>query len=146
MTKRKGETYAEYNKRQRKNYLKAYYTSGKGRKTRRNLHRRYRDKCLFHYSGGTLRCACCGEDNIDFLTLDHVNNDGFHHRKKDRHKGKNTYFDLIKKGFPNDPPLQVLCFNCNCGKHRGKGTCPHHLKTTADLFSHTGFPPLTFIA
>jgi hypothetical protein len=66
-------------------------------------------------------CACCGESHLEFLTIDHSENDGAAHRKqvgKDR-----VYKDLIERGFPKDG-YQVLCFNCNCA--RGLyGYCPH---------------------
>jgi hypothetical protein len=75
-----------------------------------------------HYSDGTFRCACCGESEYDFLTIDHVNNDGAKHRmelfgRRDA-GGVNLYRWLIKKEFP--PGFAVLCMNCNFskGKHR----------------------------
>jgi hypothetical protein len=47
--------------------------------------RRYealRRTVLERYSNGVFRCACCGESRFEFLTLDHVNNDGKHHRRQ----------------------------------------------------------------
>lgn len=29
----------------------------------------------------------------------------------------------ILNGFPDE--LQLLCFNCNCGRQRNGGVCPH---------------------
>lgn len=67
---------------------------------------------------------CCGEKNIAFLTLDHVNNDGWKLRRKTGFRGGyTTYKRIIEAGFP--PNLQILCFNCNGGKNRNKGVCPH---------------------
>jgi hypothetical protein len=37
-----------------------------------------REDVIAAYGG---RCACCGEFERDFLTLDHVNNDGAEHRR-----------------------------------------------------------------
>ena len=39
---------------------------------------RWRNKVetLKHYSGGEPYCVCCGEKELKFLTLDHINNDG----------------------------------------------------------------------
>lgn len=80
------------------------------------------------YGGDPPKCACCGEDNIGFLTLDHVNNDGYKHKRRHGKPAESSIFAyrrLIREGFPNDPPLQVLCCNCNCGKQRNGGICPH---------------------
>lgn len=66
-------------------------------------------------------CACCGETVRAFLSIDHVNNDGAEHRKvSDRRK---LYWWLKKHGFPSG--FQVLCMNCNFGKARNNGVCPH---------------------
>jgi hypothetical protein len=79
---------------------------------------RERDKAYDHYGGV---CACCGEDERLFLTLDHVNNDGKEHRAK--HPGLPMYLIAKAEGYPDD--LQLLCYNCNCGKARNGGVCPH---------------------
>lgn len=74
-----------------------------------------------HYSNGTNECKCCGENNIDFLCLDHINN-GRGNPPDRRFIGNRLYSHLISKGFPDG--FQVLCYNCNMSKgHRGK--CPH---------------------
>jgi hypothetical protein len=67
-------------------------------------------------------CICCGEDHIDFLNIDHLNNDGSEHRKI---IGKgNLYTWLKKSGFPAG--FQCLCTNCNHGKRINNGWCPKH--------------------
>lgn len=69
-------------------------------------------------------CVCCGESQILFLTLDHINNDGAEHRKL---LGKSTakLFGLLKRGgYP--PGFQTLCWNCNLGKSFNEGQCPHN--------------------
>jgi hypothetical protein len=69
-------------------------------------------------------CACCGEDFLLFLTLDHVNGDGAAHRKDSPWAvGTNLYRELHKLGFPDKERYQVLCHNCNMGK-RQSDTCP----------------------
>lgn len=69
------------------------------------------------------KCNCCGEKNIYFLTLDHVNNDGFVHRKKYR----GNMFDWARiNNYPTS--LQILCFNCNSARQWYGGIekiCPH---------------------
>ena len=78
----------------------------------------FREAVLDHYGR---RCACCGETQVVFLTVDHVNNDGAEHRKTVHASA--IYRWLLRSGFP--PGFQILCFNCNCGKQRNGGTCPH---------------------
>lgn len=78
-----------------------------------------RDKVFSHY-GKT--CACCGELNPLFLSIDHINNDGAEMRMV-HGVGVRLYRWLIKNGFP--PGFQVLCLNCNIGKARNGGICPH---------------------
>lgn len=68
------------------------------------------------------RCACCGEANPMFLTLDHVNGGGYQHRKTVG-GGLGMLLDIRKRGFP--PEFQVLCFNCNQGRQLNGGICPH---------------------
>jgi hypothetical protein len=88
-------------------------------------------ECLDAYGGR--RCACCGEcSNILFLSLDHINNDGAAHRRSMGHKrrngGEHVWYWLKKHNFP--PGMQVLCMNCNTGKQRNGGICPHQEEKT----------------
>ena len=78
--------------------------------------------------GGEI-CACCGEKESKFLTIDHINNDGAAKRKQIYPQGKgntagyHTYQWLVKNNFPAG--YQVLCMNCNYGKRMNNGVCPH---------------------
>ncbi len=81
---------------------------------------------LERYSSGDLRCACCGESQFEFLTLDHVNNDGKQHRRRCG-TAQGVYRDLAMREFPAG--MRVLCFNCNIGR-AASGVCPH-LSTAA---------------
>lgn len=88
---------------------------------------------LEHYCNGDPRCECCGERNIKFLTMDHINDDGFTHRG--RVGGPHAIArDLIKRGFP--PEIVIRCYNCNLGRQRNGGICPHkeeqHMAVAAD--------------
>lgn len=79
-------------------------------------------KTLAAYGGV---CACCGESGQPFLAIDHVNGDGKQHRLSISHGKSGTAFykALERRGYPNDPPLRVLCHNCN---HAVRfGVCPH---------------------
>lgn len=84
---------------------------------RRVKRRKHRQEALDKYGG---KCACCGEETYEFLTFDHVNNDGAEHRKE---VDPNMLLIWLKK---NDYPdtIQVLCYNCNCTKGF-YGACPH---------------------
>ena len=79
-----------------------------------------RAELLVAYGGA---CACCGEGEALFLDLDHVNNDGAAHR---REVGNNTQvmLQLKAQGWPKGR-VQLLCCNCNQGKARNGGVCPH---------------------
>jgi DNA-directed RNA polymerase subunit RPC12/RpoP len=74
---------------------------------------------------GGARCACCGETERAFLSIDHIDNDGAEQRRNGDYGRSGTAFYqwLRKNGFP--PGFQVLCMNCNVGKHRNGGVCPH---------------------
>ena len=75
-----------------------------------------------HYGG---KCACCGEVIPEFLTVDHINNDGKKHRtEKPFSIGNNLYKTLIRENFNVGYELQILCWNCNEGKNH-YGICPH---------------------
>lgn len=83
------------------------------------------------------KCECCGESMIEFLTIDHINGDGFLHRRKVG-KGRRIYVDLLKAGCPKDN-YRLLCFNCNIT--RGfYGYCPHHPEDRQEL-SHVPLNP-----
>jgi hypothetical protein len=68
-------------------------------------------------------CACCGEEGIDFLHIDHVNGGGKEHRRSFAGNPGSFYLRLRQAGFPSDPPLRVLCDNCNYAVQFGQ--CPH---------------------
>lgn len=79
-------------------------------------------EALDHYGGR--QCTCCGETEICFLTIDHIQRDGAEHRRQTGGKsGKNLAHWLKKNNWPDG--FQILCFNCNCGRERNDGICPH---------------------
>ncbi len=71
-------------------------------------------------------CKCCGESNLGFLTLDHVNNDGGVLRETGIHGVGSSFYSKLTRE-PLDDRLQVLCYNCNLGKRSAEGVCPHTL-------------------
>jgi hypothetical protein len=79
---------------------------------------------LAHYSDGTMRCGCCGEDKLPFLALDHIAGGGAKQRQE-LGRGVNFWRWIIRSGFP--PGIQVLCHNCNLCKS-AYGSCAHTRK------------------
>ena len=75
---------------------------------------------LSKYGG---HCKCCGEKEILFLSIDHIDGGGSKHRKKlGIQSGEPFYRWLVKNNFPSG--FQVLCFNCNMAKGF-HNKCPH---------------------
>lgn len=68
-------------------------------------------------------CACCQETILDFLTVDHVLNNGATHRKETKLVGDKMYRFLLRS--PIMPEFQILCWNCQMGKQY-RGACPHN--------------------
>jgi len=78
---------------------------------------------LNHYSNNSLSCQCCGVNEIEFLTIDHVDGGGCEHRKNINIQCGNDFYKwLIDNSFPDG--YRVLCFNCNCVTKFGN-ICPH---------------------
>jgi hypothetical protein len=92
--------------------IPANYTEERRKNNIRNA--KYKLEVLTHYGrGGILKC--CGEgcdiDDIDMLTLDHINDDGCKHldRLGNRYAGMALYLWAIRNGYPTI--LQTLCAN-----------------------------------
>ena len=68
-------------------------------------------------------CACCGETEVGFLTMDHINGGGRAHRRQIGNTPVALHRWLRNHGFPKDN-FQILCYNCNGSKAR-IGHCPH---------------------
>jgi hypothetical protein len=86
-------------------------------------------EAIGHYSNGMFVCACCGETERDFLTIDYINGNGNKERLAvlgQLGAGWRFYKWLIKQGFPEG--YAVLCMNCNMskGKH---GVCVHKTRS-----------------
>lgn len=79
-----------------------------------------REAALQHYGD---KCICCGEDEPYFLAIDHTDGDGNAHRKKIKKYGSGFFKWLVDNNFPDG--FQILCHNCNMGKHLNGGVCPH---------------------
>lgn len=85
-------------------------------------HRKNKDIVYAYYGS---KCGCCGLSDTRFLSLDHVNNDGYKDLGPTGVKLNGPYLlaNLVKNGIRED--IQLLCFNCNMGKARNGGICPH---------------------
>lgn len=122
--------YSDPNKQ--KAYFKKYYKVHKKQKLsaakdsyerRKDLiasyHQRQRLFVLQQYGS---QCACCGEKQDKFLSMDHIDGGGSQHRKALNRIGTRFYRWLVDQGFPKG--YQVLCHNCNMAKGF-YGQCPH---------------------
>jgi len=125
------EWYKNYREKHREELItknREYY-----QKHRKELQEKARQKRLkirlevIKYYGG--KCICCGEDCMEFLTIDHIKGEGRKHRRS--LGGANRFYNWLRKNnFPKG--FQVLCMNCNWGKRMNNGVCPHVRKRQAE--------------
>ena len=96
-----------------------YYSSDEKKKEinkcQAESRRRARRKVIQHYGN---KCACCGEERYEFLSIDHINGGG----KKMGIYGDKLRWYIIRNKFPDE--FRILCHNCNqaLGAY---GYCPH---------------------
>jgi hypothetical protein len=109
----------KYRAAQRRNYLRnrerqlAYNKTPEVRERQRISRQALKKKVLTHYGpAGRLNCCWLGciIDDVDMLTLDHVNNDGAAHRKEIKTK---IYSWIVKNNYPDG-------FQTLCGSHQMK--------------------------
>lgn len=110
--------------------IKAYRASEEYRKSRTETRKKYaldlKTKVFDYYSKGVWRCDCCGEDEVGFLTIDHMDNDGNKQRKEFGRQSTSLYLWIIKNNYPKK--FKIMCFNCNLGRDKQKDKiCPHNL-------------------
>ncbi len=96
-------------------------------------YRRLKHAAVMAYGG--YRCNCCGETEHTFLSIDHVHNDGYKHKGPHgrRYVGLSLFSWLKKNDYPDG--FQVLCHNCNIGKHLNDGVCPHQVDSARPIDS-----------
>ncbi len=82
-----------------KNYRETHPERSKALDARR--HKATRDRVYQAYGGYT--CACCGETEQSFLSIDHINGGGTEHRKEIG-KGGAIYAWLLRNNFPPGLP------------------------------------------
>ena len=120
----------ECTKERRREYVANNYKKVRNNDNKSCRSKRARVKEAVFVAYGGYVCACCGETEKSFLTIDHINNNGAAHRRSitgKRHSaGFHTYIWLVKNGFPDG--FQVLCMNCQHGKRMNNGICPHQVR------------------
>jgi len=79
---------------------------------------------MSHYSNGQPTCKCCGEDEYEFLSIDHTKKNGKEHRKQGI-ASKALYRWLKKNNYPKE--YRVLCMNCNLA-YGIDDCCPHQFE------------------
>lgn len=77
---------------------------------------------LFEMYGSV--CQCCGETERAFMELDHVNGGGGKHLTET--SPVTVYRQILRAGYSAE--YQLLCANCNRGRQRAGGICPHQMK------------------
>lgn len=85
-------------------------------------YKKNKEEVVAAYGG---KCNCCGETEISFLCIDHVNGNGSRERKRLGYQGAGPAFyrRLKRLGYPKRN-YQLLCMNCNASKHL-LGECAH---------------------
>jgi len=92
------------------NNVKKYVCNTCHNKKKINYQINLKLKTYQHYNNCCNICKC---SKLEFLTIDHINNDGAIHRKIT----KNIYAWLKIHNYPKDN-FQILCFNCNYLKNK----------------------------
>lgn len=70
------------------------------------------------------KCYCCGESELAFLTIDHIDNNGADH-KRSFSSGGMLYKWLENNNYPEG--FRVSCWNCNSGRAINNNICPHEI-------------------
>uniref|UniRef100_A0A6H2A2Z9 Uncharacterized protein n=1 Tax=viral metagenome TaxID=1070528 RepID=A0A6H2A2Z9_9ZZZZ len=106
--------YGERNKAEISARRKKFYAQNRERLLLRDTGYRIKSglklkkEVLSYYGKGKCQCCICGMDNLDCLSLDHINNNGADHRKTLKYMS--IYRFLKRQSFPNG--YQTLCMNC----------------------------------
>lgn len=107
---------------ERKAYARTYHAEHRDATLHDMKQRNQRMKFAALEAYGGQRCSCCGETEVAFLTIDHIDGCTAETRKV-QGLGTRFYYWLRRNGYPSG--FQVLCFNCNLGRRIHGGTCPH---------------------
>lgn len=96
--------------------MKEYRSENKEYFKRKGRERGVKNKliAMTYYCNGKPYCVGCGVENMEVLTLDHINEDGAEHRRVESMGSTSDW--VVQNGLPSG--FQVLCWNCNNAKHR----------------------------
>lgn len=84
------------------------------------LYAKRRAEAVAHYGG---RCTCCGESELRFLAIDHIDGGGNAHRREIGVTGAQAFYRWLQRaGYPAG--FRILCANCNQATAYGL-ECPH---------------------
>ena len=103
----------------RKNACDYKNVSDYQKKYQKKYQEKLKHEVLCHYSKNDPCCNVCGNIDERSLSIDHIENNGADHRRDMgivNGSGVGMYRWLRKHNFPNNPPLQVLCMNCQWKK------------------------------
>lgn len=90
---------------------------------------------LCRYSGSEPTCHCCGETIEHFLTFDHMGLKIMY----DQPTRKMSSVRLVRwllKSYRSG--IRVSCFNCNLGREKCGGICPHKVHIQAAVSMAVG--------
>ncbi len=101
------------------NYHREYIKKNRGKAAKWSREATKRRKLkVFKAYGGT-KCVLCNNDDLDVLTIDHINCGGTKHREeiagKRKYDGQAIYRWLVENDYPDG--FRVLCRNCNWKEH-----------------------------
>jgi hypothetical protein len=122
---RKQKEFSEFSNSKTGKYGKHHHCRKCKAAFQKQRYHKAKEEVFNHYCNGDVKCQCPKCDVVDarFLTVDHIKNDGAKHRRKIGEGPWVLYWWLKKNGFPEG--YRIYCYNCNCGRQRNNGICPH---------------------
>ena len=109
LRRRTSKLYYQANNLRIRAYKRQYYATPKWRKYNREYAQRLKKLAFTAYGGAV--CACCGEEHMEFLSIDHIGGGGRIHRQQPGVTANHFYQWLRQQGYPSG--FRVLCMNCN---------------------------------
>ncbi len=96
--------------------------------SKRHLAQDLKREVLTHYGNGWCACVHCGFDNMDALSIDHIDGNGIEHRRSlGLSTGRKFYAWCKRNGYPEG--YQTLCMNCQFIKRvKNKEDIPRRMK------------------
>jgi hypothetical protein len=107
----------EYSANFKKRHPEVY---GEMREYSKQTHSELKYDVFLHYSKNKIQCNCCGENEFEFMTVDHI--EGIQKTKHPKLRSVFLYRWLVKNNFPEG--YQILCYGCNLLKSNNL-VCPH---------------------